>query len=113
MFVSFSAVKYSAMLAPNKTPLGADRRRSAQDDRRPVTIRAANMTQPAPFASPPFPTAEYQGFPLIGVPPSDTVYPLMGAIYGGPWGEEIKESRVKLYGWVNASGNWSTGISVD
>lgn len=28
---------------------------------------------PAPFASPPFPSAEYQGYPLIGVPPSDTV----------------------------------------
>ena len=25
-----------------------------------------------PLASPPFPTAEWQGFPLIGVPPSDT-----------------------------------------
>jgi hypothetical protein len=32
----------------------------------------------------------------------------MKAIYGGPFGEEIKESRVKLYGWVNASGTWST-----
>src|SRR5262249_22471768 len=60
---------------------------------------------PAPFNSPPFPTAEYQGFPLIGVPPSDSVYPLMGAIYGGPCGDAIKQSRVKLYGWLNASGN--------
>lgn len=32
----------------------------------------------------------------------------MKAIYGGPLGEEIKESRIKAYGWVNASGNWST-----
>jgi hypothetical protein len=63
---------------------------------------------PAPFNSPPFPSAEYQGYPLVGVPPDDTVYPLMKAIYGGPWGEEVKESRIKLYGWVNASGNWST-----
>src|SRR5262249_37079425 len=62
---------------------------------------------PAPFASP-FPSSEWQGFPLIGVPPSTTVYPLMKAIYGGPFGDAIKDSRIKSYGWVNASGNWST-----
>ena len=63
---------------------------------------------PAPFDSPPFPSAEYQGFPLIGLPPSDTTYPLMKAIYGGPCGDEIKESRMKVYGWFNSSANWST-----
>ena len=63
---------------------------------------------PAPFASPPFPSAEYQGNPLIGVPPSDTVYPLMKAIYSTPCGEAIKKSRVKAYGWINGSGNLST-----
>src|SRR5262249_16880060 len=63
---------------------------------------------PAPLPSPPMPSAEWQGYPLIGVPPDDSVYPLMKAVYGGPWGEEIKESRIKAYGWVNASGNWST-----
>jgi hypothetical protein len=63
---------------------------------------------PAPFQSPPFPSAEYQGYPLIGVPPDSSVYPLMKAIYGGPCGDWIKESRIKAYGWFNASGNWST-----
>lgn len=63
---------------------------------------------PAPFDSPPFPSAEYQGFPLVGVPVSSSVYPLMKAIYDGPCGDAIKDSRVKLYGWINASGNWST-----
>jgi hypothetical protein len=63
---------------------------------------------PAPFASPPFPTGEWQGFPLIGVPPNDTDYPLMKAIYGGKLGDAIKESRIKTYGWLNASGNYST-----
>jgi hypothetical protein len=62
----------------------------------------------APLASPPFPSGEWQGYPLVGVPPDSSVYPLMGAIYNGPWGEEIKESRIRAYGWVNASGNWST-----
>jgi hypothetical protein len=63
---------------------------------------------PAPFKSPPYPSGEYQGFPLVAVPPSDTVYPLMGALYGCPCGDDLKDSRVKLYGWFNASGNWST-----
>ncbi len=62
---------------------------------------------PTPFAAP-FPSTEWQGFPLIGVPPSDAVYPLMQAVYGGPFGDAIKDSRVKVYGWFNGSGNWST-----
>lgn len=63
---------------------------------------------PAPFDSPPFPSAEYQGYPLIGVPVSDTVYPLMKAIYAIPGADVIKESRIKAYGWINGSGNLST-----
>jgi Putative beta-barrel porin-2, OmpL-like. bbp2 len=74
------------------------------DDSTPAPRRAL----PAPFQSPPFPSGEYQGYPLIGVPPDDTVYPLMKAIYGGPWGDAIKDSRIKAYGWINASGNFST-----
>src|SRR5947209_7034250 len=63
---------------------------------------------PAPFNSPPFPTGEYQGYPLVGVPPDDTRYPLMKALYAGSHGEAIKDSRVNVYGWLNASGNYST-----
>ncbi len=57
---------------------------------------------PAPFPSPPFPSGEYQGYPLVGVPPSDTVYPLMKAIYKTPWGEAIKKSSVQSL-WM---GQW-------
>jgi len=32
----------------------------------------------------------------------------MKAIYGGPYGEAIKASRIKAYGWFNGSVNWST-----
>ena len=63
---------------------------------------------PAPFDSPPFPSAEYQGYPLIGVPPDETVYPFMKCVYKLTGGNCIKESGVKVYGWVNASGNLST-----
>src|SRR5580692_4942939 len=63
---------------------------------------------PAPFASPPFPSGEYQGSPLIGIPPSDTVYPLTKLIYKLPCADALKKSRVKAYGWINGSGNLST-----
>jgi hypothetical protein len=65
---------------------------------------------PSPWSSPPFPGSEYQGYPLIGLPYPDNVYPLMKALYGAntlltDW---IKDSRIKLDGWVTTSGNWST-----
>jgi hypothetical protein len=63
---------------------------------------------PEPWPSPPFPMHEYQGYPLIGVPPETSVYPFMQAVYATPWGDPIKDSRIKFYGWVNSSGNWST-----
>jgi hypothetical protein len=63
---------------------------------------------PEPWSSPPFPGHEYQGYPLIGVPPSTDVYPLMKAVYGGPCGDDIKDTRIKAYGWITSSGNWST-----
>lgn len=62
---------------------------------------------PAPFESPPFPSSEYQGYPLIGVPPSDTVYPLMKLLYKTKNGECIKRSRIQAYGWFNGSINAS------
>lgn len=74
------------------------------DDKKEPERRAL----PAPFPSPPFPSGEYQGYPLVGVPPSDDVYPLMKAVYKTCVGDALKESRVKAYGWVNASGNISS-----
>jgi hypothetical protein len=63
---------------------------------------------PSPWSSPPFPNDEYQGYPLIGVPPSYTVYPFMQALYSGPCGQQIKDSRITFEGWITTSGNWST-----
>jgi hypothetical protein len=80
----------------------------SQDEKeKPESDESVRRALPPPFASPPFPSAEYQGSPLIGVPPNDTVYPLMEAIYSTPCGEAIKKSRVKAYGWINGSGNLS------
>jgi hypothetical protein len=65
---------------------------------------------PSPFDSPPFPGSEYQGYPIIGIPPDASTYPVMKAIYGAntPFTDAIKESKIKFDGWVTASGNWST-----
>jgi len=64
---------------------------------------------PAPLDSPPFPSSEWQGFPLIGAPYGTKEYPLTKALYTLPGiGSFLKEERIKVYGWINASGNWST-----
>jgi hypothetical protein len=65
---------------------------------------------PAPFDSPPFPSGDWQigGTPIIGDPGELPPYPLMQAIYDGPYGQWWKDSRVQIYGWVNFSGNIST-----
>src|SRR5438128_2683642 len=63
---------------------------------------------PAPLDSPPFPSSEWQGFPLVGVPYGTKEYPLTKALWGTPGiGDFLREQRIKVYGWINASGNWS------
>ncbi len=61
---------------------------------------------PSPWYSPPFPVSEFQGYPLIGVPPGTIVDPLMNAVYRGPWGEPVKNSRVEMHGWITTAGVW-------
>jgi hypothetical protein len=65
---------------------------------------------PAPFDSPPFPSADWQigGTQIIGDPGELPAYPLMQAIYEGPYGQAWKDSKVQIYGWINFSGNIST-----
>jgi hypothetical protein len=57
---------------------------------------------PAPLDSPPFPSSDwiYGGAPDIGAPDGNT-YPLMSALH-------LENSRVKVYGWVATSINFST-----
>lgn len=76
-----------------------------QDLEKPEPPRRA---LPAPFESPPFPSAEYQGYPLIGVLPDDTVWPLMKSIYDTSWGKCLEKYRIRTYGWFNASVNASS-----
>lgn len=62
----------------------------------------------APFNSPPFPSSEYLGIPLIGAPDTTAQYPLMRAMAGTSVGEALKAARVNVYGWINPSANFST-----
>jgi hypothetical protein len=63
---------------------------------------------PAPFNSPPYPSGEYQGYPLIGVPPDTTRWPLMKLLQGTWYGDLLDSARIRAYGWLNVSANWST-----
>jgi hypothetical protein len=64
---------------------------------------------PAPVDSPPFPFSDwpYGGSPVIGVPDTSGG-PLMTAIYGSKYGKGWENSRIKMYGWINAGFNLST-----
>ena len=62
---------------------------------------------PSPWHSPPFPTSEYQGYPLIGVPPNGTEDPMQKALLLGPHGDWLRESGLEFHGWATVSGNWS------
>ena len=66
------------------------------------TTAPARRALDAPLDAPPFPNGDwgYGGSPLIGVPDTG-VYPLMTAL-------KRENSRTKIYGWVAASGNYST-----
>jgi len=62
---------------------------------------------PEAFPSPPFPSAEYQGYPLIGVPPSPAVSPFMDWLHGTSFGDLLESHRIQAYGWINGSMNVS------
>ena len=56
---------------------------------------------PSPLNSPPFPSSEWDGAPVIGVPGEAPNYPLQKAL-------GLTKSRVKVYGWASIGGNLST-----
>lgn len=64
---------------------------------------------PAPVDMPPYPFSvwPYGGSPVIGQPDTN-LPPLMQALYAGPNGKAWEESKIKIYGWVNAGFNVSS-----
>ena len=63
---------------------------------------------PPAFESPPYPSTEYQGYPLVGVPYSAPASPLMKALEGTPVGDFMSANRLYLYGWISAAPNVSS-----
>jgi hypothetical protein len=72
----------------------------------PSTRRA----NPAPFDSPPYPNGEWQigGTEIIGDGNLTPDYPVMQALYQGLDGDLFEKTRIKMYGWVDFSGNLSS-----
>lgn len=75
-----------------------------------IPPQANRRGNPSPFDSPPYPTGEWQigGTPIIGDANVVPDYPLMEALYSGPHGQGLSDTRIKVYGWEDFSGNIST-----
>lgn len=74
----------------------------------PPAAKPNRRALPAPLDSPPFPSAEWQGFPLIGLPSDTTRWPLMNELQGTYFGDFLDSNRIRLYGWLNGAGNVSS-----
>ena len=92
---------------------GKDLRSPAYQVPEPNASPLLRRIAPAPFDSPPFPSADWQigGTPIIGDPGNVGPWPLMEAIYAGPSGEAWKKSRIQIYGWEAFSWNLSTSTN--
>ncbi|HET6323455.1 MAG TPA: outer membrane beta-barrel protein [Planctomycetaceae bacterium] len=75
----------------------------------PDSPPAARRALPEAWPSPPFPGHEFQGYPLVGVPPSNNSdYPLMKSLKGTGLGDWLTSNKIDVYGWATGSYNWST-----
>jgi hypothetical protein len=63
---------------------------------------------PAPLDSPPFPSADWQGLPLIGIREDTGEQFLMRNLQGTFLGDWLLTNRIKIYGWIDVGGNLST-----
>jgi hypothetical protein len=63
---------------------------------------------PEPFQSPPMPTSEFQGLPLIGVREDTGMQFLMKNLQGTGPGDWLLTHGIKIYGWIDIGGNLST-----
>ena len=79
----------------------------------PNALPPQRRIPPAPFDSPPFPSADWQigGTPTVGDPGNVAPWPLMEAVYAGSYGEAWKKSRIQIYGWECFSWNVSTSTN--
>lgn len=71
----------------------------------------ARRAMDAPFDSPPFPNSEWQmgGVPApIGVPDTNSTYPLEKALSCTKFGQWMQRNRIEIYGWITPSLNISS-----
>ena len=76
---------------------------SVQAQTNTATIKKDTVARslPSPIDSPPFPTSEWDGAPLIGINTEAPNYPLTKAL-------GLSNSRTKIYGWASVGGDIST-----
>lgn len=70
----------------------------------------------APLDSPPFPSSEWQlgGVPApIGVPDTNSTYPLEKALGCTKFGQWMQRNRIEIFGWATPSANLSTSSSTN
>jgi hypothetical protein len=93
--------------------LANDLRSPAYEAAAPNASPPQRRIPPAPFDSPPFPSADWQigGTPIIGDANNVAPWPLMEAIYAGPNGDAWRKSRIQIYGWECLSWNVSTSTN--
>jgi Putative beta-barrel porin-2, OmpL-like. bbp2 len=107
-FLDSEAAPYGLPPGIDRNPAGAlaptnQTEPKAEDQKEPK-----RRALPSPWDSPPFPGSEYQGYPIIGVPPDTTEWPLMKALQGTWEGDILNSEKIRAYGWVTAEANWST-----
>jgi Putative beta-barrel porin-2, OmpL-like. bbp2 len=93
---------------PLVTPLDFLAPLQSEPESKPETALSTRRALPPAFPSPPFPTGEWQGYPLIGIPPGYPKWPLREALDGTGFGKTLEDARINVYGWINVSGNLSS-----
>jgi hypothetical protein len=98
------ALSTPAYVAPPPVPPGSN-----------AAPQANRRGHETPFDAPPFPDGEWQigGTEIIGDQNLTPDFPLMQALYDGPHGQWWRDTRIKLYGWEDFSGNLSTSHNTD
>ena len=56
---------------------------------------------PSPLASPPFPTGDWDGGPLVGADATSPLYPMQKAL-------GFTKTKMRVYGWLDVGGNLSS-----
>jgi hypothetical protein len=66
-----------------------------------------NRGMPDPWPTAPWPNSQYQGYPVIGVPPDFDMWPLMQWMQGTGFNTWLVDNKIRIYGWVTIEYNWS------